>query len=345
MNRGLVVELSSWRLQVFRGEKMSPRKSRSFTSSTFHAVAGWGVRIVWVVSVGLFALFQLHIIPEFVHDPGTYLVVVVTLLLFMSEILNEWRRDMFARLQMQSGALESIQQNIRGGAQLFSLEASIDDLRERLKKVEVGEKVVIEHFGLDMTFAWDPIDELIRDHSNLTDVEYRLLMLSPDRDNVSQFDDEVKTWLLTGRTQADKIKKELAALQISCQKVHRSFTSDLRTYTTIPLVHGLRVTEPFHAAYIAICRWDSDDFTKFRWGRNTYHRIIDGSLSGTQSDILDVFNGNFLHFWNQKSAAQQDTKTPEAQPRNQQQQPADQQPQQAPGTLRLVAGAEPTRHN
>ena len=180
-------------------------------------------------------------------------------------------------------------------------------MRERLRKVEVGQKVVIEHMGLDMTFAWDPIEEIIKELHNLTDLEYRLLMMAADRSDLSQFDSEVKHWLLTGSNQVEKIRNEMASLQKTCQKEHRTFAYDVRTYCTIPFVHGLRIVEPFHAAYITICRWDGVDFNKFRWGRNEYHRVIDASLSGAQADLLDVFNGNFLHYWKLKetTASQQ----------------------------------------
>jgi hypothetical protein len=283
---------------------VAPRKSRLFHSGQlFHAVAGWGVRAVWVFIVAVFALVQLHILPVLTHDEGVYLVVVVTLLLFLAEILNESRRDIFARLQAQSEILNSIQQSLRSDAQLFTLEESIQDLKERLEKVGAGEKVVIEHFGLDMTFAWDTVSEMFKDLPNATDIEYRLLMLSPESDDLSHFDDDVRTWLLTGRTQAAKIAKELVSLKNSCEKSRRSFTYEMRTYAAFPVVHGLRVTQPFHAAYIAICRWGGEDFNKYRWGSKSYHRVVDVSLSGGQSDLLDIFKGNFTHYWNRKPAA------------------------------------------
>jgi hypothetical protein len=293
---------------------MVPLLHKWKSSSIFHAMVGWGVRIVWGVIVALFALVYFHIIPEFIHKPSDYLMIVVTILLFLSEILNEWRREMFARQQKQTAMLESIQQGMRGDSQLLSLEESLDDLKERLKKVDPGQKVVIEHFGLDMTFAWEPVDELIKELSNLTDLEYRLLMLAArDVNDPSEFDDDIKRWLITGRTHSDKIRKELASLQSACQKLNRKFAFDMRTYATIPFVHGLRVTEPFHAAYIALCRWDHDNLSKFRWGRNEYHRVIDASLSGPQADLLDVFNGNFLHFWNHSVNAQLVAKSPDPQ--------------------------------
>lgn len=283
------------------------------SGSLFHAVAGWGIRIVWFVIVASFALVQLHILPVFTHEPSTYLVIVVTLLLFLSEILNEWRRDMFGRLHTQSATLESIRQSIHGDAQLLSLEESLDDLRERLDKAAGGGKVVIEHFGLDMTFAWEPVSELIKQFSRNNDIDYRLLMLSRDRDDLSFYEDDVRTWLLTGCTQAEKIKKEIVKLQANSQKLHHTFNFDIRGYATIPSVHGIRVTEPFHVAYISLCRWGGDDFNKLRWGRSQYHKIVDASLSGTQSDLLEVFNGNFQHFW-MRNAAMQASAQPDGAP-------------------------------
>ena len=247
------------------------RQFPGFTSNLYHAVVRWGVRCVWAIIVVAFALVQTHVITEITHEASAYVVIVVTLLLFLSEMMNEWRRDMFDHLQTQSHTLDSLLQNIRGGAQLLSLEESFADLKERLAKIDVGAKVDIDHFAADMTFAWDPVYELIRDASNLTDIEYRLLILSPNPTGVAQFDDEVKTWLQTGATQVAKIKKETEALQAACLKAHRTFSFELRTYATFPAVHGLRVTAPFHAAYIAFCRFDRDDPTKFRWGRNAYH--------------------------------------------------------------------------
>lgn len=281
-----------------------------FTSTNlFHAMTGWGIRCIWMISVALLALMQLHVIPIVTHDPFVYLVLVVTLLLFISEILNEWRREMFEKLHHQSTALDAIQQTIRGDSELLTLEKSLIDLRERLAKTQAGEKVVIEHFGLDMTFAWDPIEQMIKDLPNLTHIEYRLLMMAADRDDLTSFDHEVRNWLASGRVQVEKIRNELATLQHSCQKLHRVFNYDLRTYAAVPFVHGLRIIEPFNVAYITLCRWDGLEHNRFRWGREEYRLVTDASLNGAQSDLLDVFNGNFLHYWNRFGAAEREAPT------------------------------------
>lgn len=282
--------------------------AQKFTSANlFHAMTGWGIRCIWMVSVVLLALMQLHLIPIVTHDPFIYLVLVVTLLLFISEILNEWRREMFEKLYRQSTALDAIQQTIRGDSELLTLEKSIIDLRERLAKIPTGEKVIIEHFGLDMTFAWDPIEQMIKDLPNLTHIEYRLLMMAADRDDLGAFDPEVRNWLASGRVQVEKIRNEMTTLQRNSQKLHRVFEYDLRTYAAVPFVHGLRVVEPFHVAYVTLCRWDGVEHNRFRWGREEYRLVTDATLNGAQSDLLDVFNGNFLHYWNQFGAAARET--------------------------------------
>jgi hypothetical protein len=278
--------------------------SKFASSKLFHAVAGWGVRVVWIVIVGLFALVQLHILPVVTHDPTAYLVIVVTLLLFLSEILNEWRREMFLHLDTQSQALNAIQQSMRSAERLYTLDESIHDLTQRLKKVEPGQKVVIEHLGLDMTFAWDPISDMIKELTNITQLEYSLLILAAEGVDLTHFEDEVRNWMLSGQNQTPKLQRELTTLQVYCQKSHRSFTYDLRPYAAIPMVHGLRVTEPFHAAYVAICRWGGDDFNKYWWGRSEYHHVVDTTLSDAQSDFIEIFNGYFRHFWNRKPAVQ-----------------------------------------
>ena len=94
---------------------MQTKRRNLFTSTNlFHAVVGWGFRCVWIVAVGLFALVQFHVLPVLTHDPFAFLVLVVTLLLFLSEILNEWRREMFGIVQNQSRSLETILQSLRG---------------------------------------------------------------------------------------------------------------------------------------------------------------------------------------------------------------------------------------
>src|ERR1051325_84477 len=276
------------------------------TSQLKHSMATWGVRIVWVFIVCISALTHFHILPELIHSADLYLLIVVSMLLFLSEILNEWHREIFLRLETQSQNLGIIQESMRTGSRLFTLEESTQDLFNRLKNVEPGRKVVIEHFGLDMTFAWEKIAGLVEALPNVTELEYRLLILSSESSELTHFDADVKDWMISGRKQRDILSQKLKELKNHCEKQHRSINYEMRTYTATPIVHGIRILEPFHAAYVAMCRWGGDEYNYYRWGGSAYHLVVDTSLSDSRRDILEIFNGNFHHFWRQGS---QESKT------------------------------------
>jgi hypothetical protein len=264
---------------------------------------------------------QLHIVTEFTHSAELYLIIVVTLLLFLSESLIEWQREIFSRLDTgaasahkihtdaelwqrdilsrldrQADYLRAVRESMRTENVLLTLEKSTEDFVQRVKRIEAGQKLVIEHFGLDVTFAWERVARLMTHMPNVTDLEYRLLIMSyEDDEQLACFDGEVKEWISGGRKQRAIILEELKDIKL--QWTGRIFTSEVRTYAAIPLVHGIRVLEPFQAAYISICRWGGNSFNNYRWGGDSYHLITETSLSDAQRDLLEIFDGNFQHFW------------------------------------------------
>lgn len=268
------------------------------------AIATWAVRVVWTFIVIVVSLIQLHILPELIHNANMYLVIVVSLIFFLSEIMNEWQRDIFVRLDAQAKSLNIIQESMRTEAKLLTLEETTRDLWQRLKSVEPGQRVVINHLGLDMTFAWEKITNLVESLPNVTNLEYRLLILSAESDDLAHFDDDVRGWLTSGRGQAGVLRNKLRELKTHCERENRSLNYEMRTYAAMPVVHGFRVVEPFHAAYVSICRWGGDEFTEYRWGGTSYNLILDISLSDARRDLLEIFDGNFNHYWSTAPQAQ-----------------------------------------
>jgi hypothetical protein len=286
------------------GKIMSPIEKRPTKPERLQrAVALWGMRIFWTLIVIVFALIELHFIPIVTHDANAYLVVVTTLMLFLSELFNQLQHESISRLDALARDVKAVQEDLRSDARLLTLEESVRELFDRLNIIKPGQEVVIEHLGLDMTFAWEKMSLLFQRLPNLTKIEYRALILLADDSELVHYDTSTQDWMLSGRRQKAFMEQKLEELKNRYAREHKTFNAELRGYTAVPFVHGLRVVEPFHAAYIAVCRWGGEDHNEYHWGGNEYHRVIDVSLSNARRDLLDIYNGNFSHFWNHKKVA------------------------------------------
>jgi len=269
---------------------------RSYVKAVWHGAINLGVRVGFVVVVIIVILAYLHIIEE----PHYLLLVISGLILFSSEQLLESDRQ----IRKQATAIESTIEN--ASLKLYELHDCVEDFDEMLDSIRPGEKVVMQHLGLDLTQAWQHFERLLRIHPNLTDVNYQLLILTDDTDKILGASEEVKRWSKSMTGILDTIKKEVDLIikELGGPGQGRKLKFEVRKYCALPVVHGFRIVSPMKRCYMAICRWGGLDYQKYEWGGTQYHRII-----GDPSDISDIisrdmlmiYNGYFNHLWKYQS--------------------------------------------
>jgi hypothetical protein len=254
--------------------------------------AQWGIRIA--AAAILIATIYGHLHIE--HDPVVVLSIVLVLVLFLSEQMHHAHSEIERQLITQDQRIEQLTKNAQ--RRLFGLRECVEDLSERLRAVGPGETVVMEHFGLDLTYAWQYFYALFREHPNLSRVDYRLLIISDDPDRILGANDEVRSWSdNVRRTMRDNISRDVASVRQQLQKQGRRLDFEMRMYEAVPALHGFRVVAPIKVCYLAFCRWGGDDYERYEWGEPQYHRIVGVPQDAVERDLLAIYDGCFQHAW------------------------------------------------
>jgi hypothetical protein len=268
---------------------------RSYVKSVWHSVIYWGVRVGFVAVVSIVILAYLHII----EDPHVLLLVISGLILFSSEQVLESDR----KLRDQATATQRIIEN--ASLRLYALTDCVGDLDAMLKNIRPSEKVVIEHLGLDLTQAWQYFVPLLQKHQHLTDVDYRLLVLTDETAKIVGADKEVKSWSTNVPYSLDKVRRDVDVInkQRGGTGQGKKIRFEVKKYWDIPVVHGFRIVNPMSRArcYMAICRWGGLDYQKYEWGEPQYHKIIGDPSDAVSRDMLQIYDGYFNYFWENHS--------------------------------------------
>lgn len=269
-----------------------------------HAVVHWSVRFGAAAIVVLIILAHLHIIE------GEYSLLPLTaLILLLSEQINELTERSSKSSERVKEQVELLQKRTNEQTQeitaltdsfsfsLLGLNECVIDLSQALSSIPTGSPILIEHFALNMTQAWLYFERLLRTHPNLSDAEYRLLILTDDVSKIEHADDEVKSWARDVPWSLDRIKKDITGIFAAQDQQYRSLKFEVRKYASVPIVHGFRIAKPDLRCYMAICRWGGQDYQRYEWGEPQYQGLAGGSSSPAVQDMLKIFDGYFNHHW------------------------------------------------
>jgi hypothetical protein len=160
------------------------------------------------------------------------------------------------------------------------------------------QKVRIDRIGLDMSQAWKRVEQNLREHPNLLDVKYNLLMLSPDAQTLDPSSTHLKGMCDRAAESLSRIETDLDTLSPALMRSGRKLEFEVKTYKAVPVVHGFRVVEPFQLTFLAFCRWGPEPtYHQYDW--NAYH-IVRGKRetdNPSLQDLLDIYLGFFYRHW------------------------------------------------
>jgi hypothetical protein len=208
-----------------------------FVKAIWHAVVNWGVRLGVAVVATLVILAHLHIVEE----PHTLLLVVSALILFLSEQLRAAHEEsdrqiksLKSEIDEQSTAIKSVIEN--ASPKVYALHDCVSDFDATLHSIRPREKVVIEHLGLDLTQAWQYIEPQLLKHGNLTDVDYRLLILTDEMAKIANADEEVRSWSASASRTLDRIRKDVDVIinELGGPGQGKKIQFEVRKYWAIP---------------------------------------------------------------------------------------------------------------
>jgi hypothetical protein len=264
----------------------------------------WSVRIGATILIILVVVAHLHIIGGI-----DFIIPLSALIFLLSEQVNDLTEQSDSSVRKFEIRIGSIERETRDQGyaikaladilrpSLLGLTDCVLDLSDALKSIPSGVPVLIEHFALDMTAAWTYFFPLLESHPNLSNVEYRLLILTDDLSRLENADEEVKAWARNVPRSLRTIRADITAIFGKPRQQYRKIRFEVRKYASTPIVHGFRVVTPDLRCYIAICRWGGPDYNKYEWGEPKYQRLEGGSSSEAVKDMLNIFDGYFNHHW------------------------------------------------
>jgi hypothetical protein len=195
-------------------------------------------------------------------------------------LLSEQLLESIKQIRKQATAIESVIEN--ASLRLYALHDCVKDIDAALPSIRPREKVIIEHLGLNVAHAWQYFEPFLRTHCNLTDIEYRLLVLTDDTAKIAGANEEVMNWSKNVPHMLERVKKDVNAI-IDEFGAAKKIRFEVRKYYSIPVIHGFRIVSPWSGCYMAVCRWGGLDFQTYEWGEPPqYHKII-GDLRPTLS--------------------------------------------------------------
>jgi hypothetical protein len=247
--------------------------------------------ILWLFVV-LFILFEWHLIPlEWLEHDGRLRPIITSILVVLSggvvELLFDTRRAV-GRLSKEFKAVSS-----GFSTPLRPLRECTRDLHEKLDAIKPGERVLIDHFGLDMQHAWDFVKRDILSHPKLKDVEIRILMLTDDSKKLGAVPVEVRHWCSNVPNSLAAIKTSLENEELAISREQKRLKIEVKQYCVLPTIHGFSVSQPIKIRYISFCRWKGQEYI---WGEDSY-RTIGDTTDPTLNNEADIFEGNFEYLW------------------------------------------------
>jgi hypothetical protein len=175
----------------------------------------------------------------------------------------------------------------------------VADMNDRLKSVGSGDVIVIDHFGLDMTFAWEQMRRSFQRISAVANIQYRAVMITDDESSIPRANAELKRWMASSGDIQPVIVDGCEQLKRIYVANRRTFDYQIKKYSDVPVLHGIRITSPEQVCYMAFCRWSKEDSAEFEWGGSQYQKIIGPHPDPSKQDFLEIFSAYFMHAWDQ----------------------------------------------
>jgi hypothetical protein len=289
-----------------------PRESKPFYAEFdkhFRSIKEHGKRVLlWVLVVAVF-IFEWHLLDlvHLEHYDELLKRIIITILIILGAGVIE---VIFSTRESLDRLSKDVQNKVATN-RLRSLTDCAKHLSEKLDEVEPKEKVVIDHFGLDMVHAWAYLRDDVLNHPNLkdNDVEIRILILSPylaerwEKDVGADIPDEIATWFSGAKKSLETIKKEAAEIITSSSKDKKKNKNprikiQVKSYNVLPTVHGISIRQPIKVRYISFCRWKG---LRYDWGEHDYRTITDLSDPVLKAEA-DMFQGNFNYLWSKSQS-------------------------------------------
>jgi hypothetical protein len=269
----------------------------------------WAGTTLWAVASVLSFLVHYHVLPDHwkvVPDQELpALALVIGLMFILSEQVKEYKDKADKSAEMVQKRVTLLDRDIRNLltelAPQFALLQCVARLQQAFHTIPHGDLLSIRHLGLDMQTAWlyvhDKLFEVERKTQRMK-IHYRLLMIVGDYaklGNVSpELQDEMKQMCEGSRASLQNIKNyfERGAQALNHVDI------EIRTYASLPVVHGIHADKPTPVHYVALCGWRGSEHSYYHWGEGHYHEIHGLPQSDTSaSDMLDLFDGYFEHLW------------------------------------------------
>ncbi|MEA3015904.1 MAG: hypothetical protein QOI38_626 [Sphingomonadales bacterium] len=254
--------------------------------------------MMWIavplVLVGIVAV-ELGFSSWLPNDGALHLGLLVTLLFAVFQVMWAQHAEVSTKLDGTRDELRALRSSVRDDTALMKMEVAVLELETALSGVRPGEEIVIEHIGLDMTYAWHGVEGLIRRFRYSTRLDYRVLVLSDRAADAAAYHPDIRKWMSDGRSQIEFISRKKAELEATVNEAGGKLNLDVRDYSDLPVVHGIRVRRPFDVAYVAICRYgETGDYD---WAGNSYHRLRSAAATPAQADLISLFERSFEHYW------------------------------------------------
>lgn len=238
-------------------------------------------RLAWigVVIVGASLVLSIFNVPIDMK----FLIGIVTVILF----------GLYERMISIQNNLEASSQG--SSARLYSLYLCRAELEEMLDRCPRNTTVVIDHLGLDMSQAWEYIHTLLFEkNSKSLNIEYRLLILTDDRDKMACWPKEVVNWSEYVPKSLDRMKGDMEEAKVLLSQERRTLKFSVKKYNEVPVMHGWSLRQPSKMWHVGHCRWKKRGFD---WGGERYVRIDEHSRDPITLEIANLFDSYFEHLW------------------------------------------------
>lgn len=257
----------------------------------------WSGRIAGIVVALclLLEFFGLPIADKFIPGLTALLLVGIYEIILESKYTNEKAGDELSgltrRIQVLEESAASLVQQL--SPKLYALFECKQELEGILERAQFGDKVVIDHLGLDMHQAWEYVHGLLFGAtSKLTDIDYRLLILSAEKRD--DWPAEVQDWSASVPGSLRRIQADLTKVIERFQKAGKRCKIEIRQYAAVPIVHGWSVRQPIKTWHVAFCRWNE---CQYDWSEHHYVKVDQFTRTPVVGDIADVFDSYFDRFW------------------------------------------------
>jgi hypothetical protein len=277
---------------------------------------------VTLLGVDLLLVFLVHfhmwpeqwkIIPDQELPPVAF---IVGLMFILSEQVQEYSEESRVAAVRLEGRVTSVvhaleervtllDQDISNLAVQFApqlaLNQCVEKLEENIKCLPRDSLITIHHIALDMQTAWLNIKDKIFEMERTTrrnKIKYQLLIVSGES---AKLPNETPKLQAEMAEMSERAKKRLGLIKGYFDSESAAFSQvevEIRTYTSLPFVHGISADKPEPVRYVAFSGWRGSQPSDYHWGENHYHEIKGVPDAKTSAgDVAGLFDGYFEHLW------------------------------------------------